>query len=35
MNGAQFVYDLSAKPNYQRGTADEDAPYSFTKAGLK
>ena len=35
MNGAQFVYDMSSKPNYQRGTADEDAPYSFSKTQKK
>ena len=32
MSGAQFVYDMSATPNYQRGTAENDAPYSFSKA---
>ena len=31
MNGASFVYDLGAKPNTKRGTADSDAPYSFSK----
>ena len=31
MNGASFIYDLGAKPNRQRGTADADAPYSFSK----
>ncbi len=31
MQGAQFVYDMSAKPNYSRGTAESDAPYSFSK----
>ena len=35
MNGAQFVYDMSPVPNRQRGTAESDAPYSFTNAGLK
>ena len=28
---AQFVYNMSAKPNYSRGTAESDAPYSFSK----
>ena len=31
MHGAQFVYNMSAKPNYSRGTAESDAPYSFSK----
>ena len=31
MNGADFIYDLGAKPNTHRGTADTDAPYSFSK----
>ena len=31
MNGATFVYDLGAKPDIRRGTADTDAPYSFSK----
>ena len=31
MNGAAFIYDLGAKPNTHRGTADTDAPYSFSK----
>lgn len=31
MQGAQFVYNMSAKPNYSRGTAESDAPYSFSK----
>ena len=31
MQGAQFVYNMSAKPNYNRGTAESDAPYSFSK----
>jgi predicted alpha-1,2-mannosidase len=31
MNGANFVYDLGATPNKQRGTAETDAPYSFSK----
>ena len=31
MNGASFIYDLGAKPNTKRGTADSDAPYSFSK----
>jgi len=34
MNGATFIYQLSSSPNKQRGIADADAPYSFTKAGL-
>lgn len=35
MNGAQFVYDLAPTPNKQRGTADTDAPYSFSKTQKK
>ena len=35
MQGAQFVYDMSATPNTQRGTAAEDAPYSFSKTQKK
>ena len=31
IQGAQFVYTMSAKPNYSRGTAESDAPYSFSK----
>ena len=31
MQGAQFVYNMSAKPNYSRGTTESDAPYSFSK----
>ena len=31
MQGAQFVYNMSATPNYSRGTAESDAPYSFSK----
>lgn len=31
MQGAQFVYNMSAKPNYSRGTAESDTPYSFSK----
>lgn len=31
MQGAQFVYNMSAKPNHSRGTAESDAPYSFSK----
>ncbi|WP_321979472.1 GH92 family glycosyl hydrolase [Prevotella sp.] len=31
MQGAQFVYNMTAKPNYSRGTAESDAPYSFSK----
>lgn len=31
MQGAQFVYNMSTKPNYSRGTAESDAPYSFSK----
>ncbi len=31
MNGAAFIYDLGAKPDIRRGTADTDAPYSFSK----
>ena len=35
MQGAQFVYEMSAEPNKQRGTADSDAPYSFSKTQKK
>ena len=31
MQGAQFVYNMSAKPNYCRGTTESDSPYSFSK----
>ena len=31
MQGAQFVYTMSSTPNYSRGTAESDAPYSFSK----
>ena len=31
MQGAQFVSNTPAKPNYSRGTAESDAPYSFSK----
>ncbi|WP_337632100.1 GH92 family glycosyl hydrolase [Prevotella sp.] len=31
MQGAQFVYTMSPTPNYSRGTAESDAPYSFSK----
>ena len=35
MNGAQFVYDMASEPNKQRGTAESDAPYSFSKTQKK
>ena len=31
MNGAKVDVKMSAAPNMQRGTAEEDMPYSFTK----
>ena len=31
MNGAKIDVKMSATPNTQRGTAEEDMPYSFTK----
>ena len=31
IQGAQFVYTMSPTPNYSRGTAESDAPYSFSK----
>lgn len=31
MNGANISFSLSAKPNYQRGTSIDDAPYSFSR----
>lgn len=31
MNGGNILFQLSSKPNLQRGTAAEDAPYSFSK----
>ena len=30
MKGGSIVFNMSATPNKQRGTLDEDAPYSFT-----
>ncbi|MGN0070052.1 MAG: GH92 family glycosyl hydrolase, partial [Prevotella sp.] len=30
MNGGSIVFDMSATPNTQRGTAGSDAPYSFS-----
>ena len=35
MSGAQFVFQMSAKPNLQRGTAAGDAPYSFSNTQKK
>ncbi|MCI6840281.1 MAG: GH92 family glycosyl hydrolase [Prevotella sp.] len=32
MKGGSIVFNMSATPNKQRGTLDEDAPYSFTNA---
>ncbi len=31
MNGGNIVYNMAATPNKQRGVAESDAPYSFTK----
>jgi putative alpha-1,2-mannosidase len=31
MNGAKIDVKMSATPNPQRGTQEEDLPYSFTK----
>ncbi|HEY9551674.1 MAG TPA: GH92 family glycosyl hydrolase [Prevotella sp.] len=31
LKGATITYSMSAQPNKQRGTADSDAPYSFSK----
>lgn len=31
LNGADLSFTMSSQPNKQRGTADEDAPYSFSK----
>ncbi len=30
-NGANIKFNMSGKPNYQRGTAYDDAPYSFSR----
>ena len=30
IDGADIVFNMSAMPNMERGTLDEDAPYSFT-----
>ena len=30
IDGADIVFNMSATPNMERGTLDEDAPYSFT-----
>ena len=35
MDGATLKFDMSDTPNTQRGTAEEDAPYSFSNAELK
>ena len=32
MKGGSIVFSMSETPNKQRGTLDEDAPYSFTNA---
>jgi putative alpha-1,2-mannosidase len=29
--GAKLHFKMSAQPNYKRGVADEDKPYSFSK----
>lgn len=31
LNGAEIIYKMGAEPNTGRGTAPEDAPYSFSK----
>jgi putative alpha-1,2-mannosidase len=31
MDGAKIDVKMSATPNTQRGTAEEDLPYSFSK----
>ena len=31
LQGANFTFVMSSKPNLQRGTADSDAPYSFSR----
>jgi len=31
MQGAKIEMQLAAEPNTKRGTADDDAPYSFSK----
>ena len=31
MGGANIDFSLSQKPNYQRGTSANDAPYSFSR----
>ena len=31
INGARLVFDMSASPAFGRGTASEDAPYSYSK----
>ncbi len=33
VDGAKVVFDLSDQPDYQRGTAPADRPYSFSTAG--
>lgn len=35
MQGGNITYTLSAQPNTQRGTADADAPYSFSREAKK
>jgi putative alpha-1,2-mannosidase len=31
MQGTQIIYRLSEQPNLQRGTEEDDAPYSFSR----
>lgn len=35
LKGGNIVYNMSATPNKQRGIADSDAPYSFSKEMAK
>ncbi len=35
MKGGNITFDMTSQPNRQRGTAESDAPYSFTRNGLK
>ena len=30
--GAKLQFKMASEPNYKRGTADEDKPYSFSRA---
>lgn len=31
VNGASIVYDMASEPNFSRGTAESDRPYSFSR----